>query len=49
VPEWVTVAKTEEVPEDALLQVSVDEAEVLLANVGGAYRAIGRAHSPTAG
>jgi 3-phenylpropionate/trans-cinnamate dioxygenase ferredoxin subunit len=36
-----TVAKTEDVPEDGLLQVTVGEAEVLLANVGGEYRAIG--------
>ena len=39
--EWVTVARTEDVQEDGLLQVTVDEAEVLLANVGGEYRAIG--------
>lgn len=40
-PDWVSVAKSEDVPEDAMLQVTVGEAEVLLANVGGAYRAIG--------
>jgi len=40
-PDWVSVAKTDDVPEDGVLQVRVGEAEVLLANVGGAYRAIG--------
>lgn len=39
--DWVTVARTEDVPEDGLLRVTVDETEVLLANVGGRYRAIG--------
>lgn len=41
VSDWVAVAKTDEVPEDGLLSVTVDEADVLLANVGGGYRAIG--------
>ena len=40
-PEWLGVAKTEDVPEEDVLQVTVGEAEVLLANVGGTYRAIG--------
>jgi len=41
VSEWMTVAKAEEVPEDALLQVAVDDADVVLANVDGTYRALG--------
>lgn len=40
-PEWVTVAKTEDLPEDEMIGVTVDGAEVLVANVGGAYKAIG--------
>ena len=40
-PDWVSVASTGDVPEDDVLQVRVGEAEVLLANVGGAYLAIG--------
>lgn len=39
--DWVTVARTEDVPEDGLLRVTVDDMEVLLANVGREYRAIG--------
>jgi nitrite reductase/ring-hydroxylating ferredoxin subunit len=37
----VTVAKAQEVPEDALLQVTVDDSDVVVANVDGEYRALG--------
>jgi nitrite reductase/ring-hydroxylating ferredoxin subunit len=40
-PEWVTLAKTEDVPEGEMIGVSVDGVELLVANVGGQYRAIG--------
>jgi 3-phenylpropionate/trans-cinnamate dioxygenase ferredoxin subunit len=40
-PEWVTVAKTEDVPEGELLGTTVDDLQVLVANVDGSYRAIG--------
>jgi nitrite reductase/ring-hydroxylating ferredoxin subunit len=41
VPEWATVAKTEDLPEDGMIGVTVDGDEILVANVGGEYRAIG--------
>jgi nitrite reductase/ring-hydroxylating ferredoxin subunit len=41
VPEWVTVAKTEDLSDDEMIGVKVDDAEILVANVGGEYRAIG--------
>jgi nitrite reductase/ring-hydroxylating ferredoxin subunit len=40
-PEWVTVAKTEDVPEGEMIGATVDGLELLVANVGGEYRAIG--------
>lgn len=40
-PDWVTVAKADDLPEDEMIGVTVDGAEVLVANVGGQYRAIG--------
>jgi nitrite reductase/ring-hydroxylating ferredoxin subunit len=40
-PEWVTVAKTEDVPEGEMIGATLDGLEVLVANVGGQYRAIG--------
>ncbi len=40
-PEWVVVAKTEEVPDGEMLAATVDGLELLVANVGGKYRAIG--------
>jgi nitrite reductase/ring-hydroxylating ferredoxin subunit len=41
VPEWVTVAKTDDLSEDEMIGVTVGDAEVLVANVAGEYRAIG--------
>lgn len=41
VPEWVTVAQASEVSAGQMVGVSVDGEQVLLANVGGEYRAIG--------
>jgi nitrite reductase/ring-hydroxylating ferredoxin subunit len=41
VPEWVTLAKTEDVPEGEMIGVAIDGLELLVANVGGQYRAIG--------
>jgi 3-phenylpropionate/trans-cinnamate dioxygenase ferredoxin subunit len=40
-PEWVTVAKTEDVPEGQLLGVAVDEVQVLVANLEGRYLVVG--------
>ena len=40
-PEWVTVAKTEDLPEGEMIGATVDGLELLVANVGGHYRAIG--------
>jgi nitrite reductase/ring-hydroxylating ferredoxin subunit len=40
-PEWVTVAKTEDVPEGEMIGATVDGLDLLVANVGGQYRAIG--------
>jgi nitrite reductase/ring-hydroxylating ferredoxin subunit len=40
-PEWVTVAKTEDVPEGEMIGATLDGIELLVANVGGQYRAIG--------
>lgn len=40
-PEWVTVAKTEDVPEGQMIGATVGGLELLVANVGGQYRAIG--------
>jgi nitrite reductase/ring-hydroxylating ferredoxin subunit len=40
-PKWVTLAKTEDVPEGEMVGVTVDGLELLVANVGGQYRAIG--------
>lgn len=39
--EWVTVAKMDEVPEGEMIGTEVDGAALLVANVGGEYRAIG--------
>lgn len=41
VPEWATVAKTQDLPEDKMIGVTLDGDEILVANVGGEYRAIG--------
>jgi nitrite reductase/ring-hydroxylating ferredoxin subunit len=41
VAEWVTVAKTEDLPEDQMVGVTVEGTEVLVANVAGEYKAIG--------
>ena len=40
-PEWVTVARTEDLPEGEMIGVTVGGLEVLVANVGGRYCAIG--------
>ena len=40
-PEWVTVAKTEDLPEGEMIGATVDGLELLVTNVGGQYRAIG--------
>ena len=40
-PEWVTVARTEEIAESEMVGVTVDCTELLVANVGGEYRSIG--------
>jgi 3-phenylpropionate/trans-cinnamate dioxygenase ferredoxin subunit len=40
-PEWVTVAKTDDLPEGELLGASVDDVQLLVANVAGEYRAVG--------
>lgn len=40
-PEWVTVAKTEELSENEMAGASVDGVELLVANVDGEYRSIG--------
>jgi nitrite reductase/ring-hydroxylating ferredoxin subunit len=41
VPEWATVAKVGDLSDDEMMGVNVDGEEILLANVGGEYRAIG--------
>lgn len=38
--EWVTVASTDDLPEGELLGASLDDVQVLVANVGGEYRAV---------
>ena len=40
-PEWVTVAKTEDLAEGQMIGAGVEGLELLVANVGGQYRAIG--------
>jgi nitrite reductase/ring-hydroxylating ferredoxin subunit len=40
-PDWVTVAKTGDLPEGQMIGVALDGVEVLVANVGGQYHAIG--------
>jgi nitrite reductase/ring-hydroxylating ferredoxin subunit len=40
-PEWVTVAKTEDVPQGQMIGATINGLELLLANVGGQYCAIG--------
>jgi 3-phenylpropionate/trans-cinnamate dioxygenase ferredoxin subunit len=40
-PEWVTVARTDDLAEGELLGASFDDAQVLLANVAGEYLAVG--------
>jgi glycine betaine catabolism B len=40
-PEWVTVAKTEDLPEGEMIAATVDGFELLVAKVGGHYQAIG--------
>ena len=39
--EWVSVAKTEDVPEGKMVGATVDDVDLLVANVGGRYRAMG--------
>ena len=39
--EWITVARTGDVPEGEMVGASADGCELLVANVGGTYRAIG--------
>jgi nitrite reductase/ring-hydroxylating ferredoxin subunit len=40
-PEWITVATTEDVPDGEMIGATVDGLDLLIANVGGQYRAIG--------
>jgi glycine betaine catabolism B len=40
-PDWVTVAKTGELPEGQMIGATVDDVDLLVANVGGQYHAIG--------
>jgi nitrite reductase/ring-hydroxylating ferredoxin subunit len=40
-PEWVTVAKTGDLPEGEIIGTAVGGHDLLVANVGGRYRAIG--------
>ena len=39
--EWVTVAKVEDVPEGGMIGATVQGVDVLVANLGAHYRAIG--------
>jgi nitrite reductase/ring-hydroxylating ferredoxin subunit len=41
VAEWITVASTGDVPEGEMIGATVDGVDLLVANVGGQYRAIG--------
>jgi nitrite reductase/ring-hydroxylating ferredoxin subunit len=41
VSEWTTVANTEDVPEGEMVGATVDGVDLLVANVGGEYCAIG--------
>jgi nitrite reductase/ring-hydroxylating ferredoxin subunit len=41
VPEWTTVARAGDVAEGEMLAAELEGHEVLIANVGGEYRAIG--------
>lgn len=38
--EWVTVARTEEVPDGELSAATLDDLEIVLARIGGEYRAL---------
>ena len=38
---WVSIAKTEDVPEGEMIATTIDDVELLVANVEGDYRAIG--------
>jgi nitrite reductase/ring-hydroxylating ferredoxin subunit len=40
-PDWVTVAKAEDLSENQMIGVTVDGTEILVANVNGQYHAIG--------
>src|SRR6266540_880717 len=40
-PEWLKVEKKENVPEGEKISATLDGVDVLVANVGGGYRAIG--------
>jgi glycine betaine catabolism B len=40
-PEWITVARTEDIPEGEMIGAKVNGFEVLVANLGGQFRAIG--------
>ena len=40
-PDWVTVAKTGDLSEGEMIGAAVDGVELLVANVGGQYHAIG--------
>ena len=39
--EWITVARTDDLPEGEMIGATVGELEVLVANVDGRYCAIG--------
>jgi nitrite reductase/ring-hydroxylating ferredoxin subunit len=41
VPDWVTVAKTDELSDGELTAATIDGVEVLIAGVGGEYLSIG--------
>ncbi len=40
-PEWVTVARTDDLPDGELLGASLDDVQVLVANMAGEYRPVG--------
>ena len=40
-PEWVTVARADEISDGQMVSATVDGIELLVANVGGEYRSIG--------
>jgi nitrite reductase/ring-hydroxylating ferredoxin subunit len=40
-PDWVTVAKADDLPDGEMIGATVDGLELLVANIGGQYHAIG--------